>query len=101
MDQYRHITKMEDIKNEHIQLMEELNALLDKIEVRKDDYQSLIAYYYSEQRNQDLEDDENHLIPETLRRGVLSEDEIFDLMGDYYNAAIRMMEIGLDIIKHR
>ncbi len=101
MDKYEHITKMENIKNEHVQLMEELNELLDKIEACQQDYQSLIAYYYSEQRNQDLEDDKNDLIPKTLSRGVLSEDEIFDLIGDYYDASIRMMEFGLNVIKNR
>lgn len=99
MNSYEHIVKMEKIKNDYWQMIKDLEKMLDRIEANQEDYQALIQYYYSEQRDQDLKDDEQDRIPKTLCRGVLSEDEIFDLMGDCYNAGIRMMEDALKMIK--
>lgn len=99
MDQYEHITRMEEIKNTQERLVEELEEFLGRIEARQEDYQTLIAYYYSEQRRQDLRDDERGLIPQALRRGVLSEDELYELMGECYGVGLRMIEAGLKLIK--
>lgn len=98
---YEHITKMEHIFNTQQEKIEQLNALLDEIEIHQREYQMLIEYYYSEQRNQDLKDDENHLIPKEIIRGVLSEDGIYNFMGERYDTGIRLMEIGLKMIKER
>lgn len=99
MEKYAHITKMENIMVQQSQMLKDMNLLLEKIAEHRNEYKELITYYYSKQRAQDLEDDSNHLIPETLHRGVLSEDEIFDLMGDYRETAIRMLEIAAQMLK--
>ena len=99
MEKYEHITKMETILVDHEEMLKALNQHLDALEARQDDYTALLEYYYSDQRNQDLEDEENHRIPQTLARGVLSEDGIFDLVGDYRDTAIRMMEVALKMLK--
>ncbi len=99
MDKYEHISKMEAIMNDHAKLLEQLGDLLDLLEAREEDHHALIDYYYSDQRSQDLEDDRKGLIPQTLRRGVLSEDEIYDLLGEDYTTGIRMMELALKLIK--
>lgn len=99
MKNFDHITKMENILNSHQNKVNELSENLEYIQNHQDEYKSLIEYYYSEQRNQDLEDDQNNLIPETLNRGVLSEDLIFDLMTDYYEVAVKMLEVATAILK--
>ncbi len=99
MEKYEHITKMEHILNTHTEKLQTLNEILDFIEAHQADYQSLIQYYYSEQRNCDLADDENGLIPKTLNRGVLSEDAIYDLMTDYYQTGLRMLEVAHSALK--
>lgn len=99
MENYSHITNMENILVQQTKTLTQLNAFLDCLEAQRKDYTKLVSYYYSEQRAQDLEDDSRHLIPQTLHRGVLSEDEIFDLMGEYRNSALRMMEIALHMMK--
>lgn len=101
MGKYEHITEMENIQDKHQQKLDELNSLLDFFETHEEEYQKLIDYYYSEQRTQDLEDDENHLIPEDLKRGVLSEDGTYNFMMDHYDTGVRMMEVALKIIKAR
>lgn len=99
MKDYGHIEKMENCRVQHGEMLRELERLLEKLEAHQEDYEALIEYYYSEQRAQDLRDDEAGLIPSTMKRGVLSEDEIYDLMGEERDAAIHMMEVALRMIK--
>ncbi len=99
MEKYEHITKMENIMVQQGEMLKEMNQILDAIEAHREKYRELLTYYYSEQRSQDLDDDANHLIPETMSRGVLSEDGIFDLIGDYRDTAFRMLESAVQMIK--
>lgn len=99
MEKYAHITEMENIMVQQNQKLKDMNQLLDSLDAQRESYKALLDYYYSDQRAQDLEDDSNHLIPESLHRGVLSEDEIFDLIGDYRDTAIRMLEIAVRMLK--
>lgn len=99
MEKYKHITTYETILNEHDELTKQVNHILDLLEEKKKDYDALVKYYYSEQWHKDLEDDEKGLIPKDLHRGVLSEDAIYNLMGDYYETSIRFLELALKIQK--
>lgn len=99
MEKYAHITKMENIMVYHENTLNELERTLAALDTHCEDYQALMQYYYSEQRNQDLLDDENGLIPDTLSRGVLSEDELFDLVGSYRDAALHMLELAVKMLK--
>ena len=56
---------------------------LDNYEAIKDDIDALDSYYGSEEWRKDFADDEAGLLPEGLRRGVLSEDGIWNLLNDY------------------
>ena len=56
MTDYTHITKMENILNTQTEKIEALQNILDFMEENTDRYQALVEYYYSEQREQDLED---------------------------------------------
>lgn len=100
MQTYEHITKMENILDTHSAQLETLNTLLDFVQEHSAEYNQLIEYYYSDQRNQDLQDDKDHLIPQDLSRGVLSEDAIFDLIGDYRDTALRLLETATLILKN-
>ncbi|WP_067142065.1 DUF4298 domain-containing protein [Oceanivirga salmonicida] len=99
MEKYEHIKKMEEILNKHGNLIKELSLILEKIEKENENYDKLIDYYYSEQRDIDLNDDNNDMIPNTIKRGVLTEDSIYNLMIDYYDMGIKMLEIGTRILK--
>lgn len=100
MQTHEHITKMENILNTHSAQLETLNTLLDFVQQHHAEYNQLIEYYYSDQRNQDLQDDKDHLLPQNLARGVLSEDAIFDLIGDYRDTALRLLETATLILKN-
>lgn len=99
MKNYDHIEKMEAIMNWHADAVRALESQLTALDQHRADYAALMAYYYSEQRNQDLDDDANDLIPKEMRRGVLSEDELFDLMGEYRDAALHMLETAVHMLK--
>lgn len=99
METYAHITQMENIMVQQRKTLHAMNTLLDTLDTQREEYRALLAYYYSEQRAQDLADDAQHLIPEHLHRGVLSEDEIFELMGEYRDTAIRMLESAVQMVK--
>lgn len=96
---YEHITRMENIMVQQEAVVRKLEAILEELDAGQKDYEALWDYYYSDQRNQDLEDEENHRIPEDLHRGVLSEDEVYNLFLEYRDAALHMMETALRILK--
>ena len=96
---YDHITEMEAIMVRQEDSIKKLDALLQELDTQLQDYKKLSAYYYSDQRMQDLQDDENHLIPEDLHRGVLSEDEVYNLFLDTHDAALHMAETALSLLK--
>ena len=59
-----------------------LSAALDKWEAVQEDIAALDEYYGSDDWKQDFADDEAGLLPADLKRGVLSEDAIWNLLAD-------------------
>lgn len=99
MDKSEHIIEMEKILDEFTLRFEKLNEDLEFFDNHIDDYSKLVDYYYSDQWNKDFEDDNKGLIDPKLKRGVLSEDAIFDLIGDCYYTNIKMLEIATKYLK--
>lgn len=62
-------------------------------------YTALSAYYGSEEWFADRDADEAGELPPTLKRGVLGEDLGYELLCDYYNVAVRMLELATRIVK--
>ena len=60
----------------------ELSAALDNYEAAQEDIAALNDYYGSEAWKQDFAADEAGLLPADLKRGVLSEDGIWNLLSD-------------------
>jgi hypothetical protein len=56
---------------------------LDKYEEAKKAIASLSRYYDSEEWRKDYEADEAGLLPKDLKRGVLSEDGVWNLLSDW------------------
>ena len=70
-----------------------LSAALDKWETLQDDIAALDEYYGSDTWRQDLADDEAGLLPQDLKRGVLSEDGIWNLLTDAKYLSERMEKV--------
>lgn len=100
MKTYSHITQYEKTLNEYENKLKELSELLDFFETKEPMFKELMDYYISDQRNQDLMDDEQGLIPETLHRGVLSEDSLYNLYSDYREQSLRMLAISTNFFKN-
>lgn len=66
---------------------------LDKYEEAKKAIASLSRYYDSEEWRQDYEADEAGLLPKDLKRGVLSEDGIWNLLSDWRELEVRLRSL--------
>ena len=82
MDQIERIAYMEQILDEATEAVSSLSEALEKYSAVQDKLQELAAYYSSKQWRQDFDDDSAGKIPHDLKRGVLSEDAIYDLLTD-------------------
>jgi len=82
MEQIERIKMMEQRLERAASAVMELSAALDKYEAVQDDLKTLNEYYGSKQWKQDFADDEAGRLPADLKRGVLSEDALWNLLSD-------------------
>ena len=99
MKQKERIEKMEKILSNSSKLLEELEAILDKLEKDSKNYDELIKYYYSKNWTKDKEDFEKDLLPNMKSAVVLTEDGIYDMMTASSGTAIHMLELATKILK--
>ena len=78
-----------------------LQDALDGMAALKDDMTALFTYYGSEQWHDDREADERGLWPATLKRGILSEDLVYDEIVAARDAALDKLKLSYDILKER
>ena len=74
---------MEQRFNKALTFIQEPTITPESLEAIKEDIAILDEYYGSEVWRQDLADDEAGRLPKGLKRGVLSEDGIWNLLSDY------------------
>ena len=79
-EQIARIRKMERRLNRTSAAVKRLEAALDKWEALQEDIDALEEYYGKDLWKQDFADDEAGLLPADLKRGVLSEDALWDLL---------------------
>jgi hypothetical protein len=72
----------------------ELSAALRNYAAVQDDLAALNAYYGSDEWKHDFADDEAGLLPATLKRGVLSEDGLWNLLADHRELVERIKELA-------
>ena len=70
-----------------------LSAALDDYAEAQEAIRQLSAYYDSDEWKRDFSDDEQSLLPRDLKRGVLSEDAIWNLLEDSRALNARMQEV--------
>lgn len=74
--------------------IETVEGALDTYEQMWDDYRALDSYYSGKAWWEDLEADNQGLLPENLPRGVLSEDALYDTLGNAEALRQRLQEIA-------
>ena len=93
MQQIERISKMEFRMDRISAIVMELSAVLDKYAAVQDDIAALSEYYGSDEWKQDFTDDEAGILPSDLKRGVLSEDGLWNLLSDNRELMERMKEM--------
>ncbi len=87
MDREGRITEMEKRLDSALAAVRAMESALALYAGAQEDIRALEAYYTGDDWRADFEADERGLLPEGLRRGVLSEDGIAQLLDD--NDALR------------
>ena len=88
--QIARIRQMERRLNRATAAVKRLEAALDKWEEAQEAIAALEEYYGSDLWKQDLADDEAGRLPADLKRGVLSEDGIWNLLTDVHDLTTRL-----------
>ena len=83
MTRIERITHMEGLLDKSTEIIARLEQALKDFVALQPDIAELEAYYTSPQWRKDFEADEAGKLPQDLKRGVLSEDGIYDLLSDY------------------
>ena len=83
------VSKMESMFDDVSKAISNLDAALDEYSKIKDKIDELNGYLESGQWQKDFEADEKGLIPKDMKRGVLSEDGLYDLLTEVNRIAER------------
>ncbi len=94
MKQIERIRQMEQLLDKVSATVAELSEALDKYEEVQEAIATLNAYYGSDEWKQDFADDEKGLLPSDLKRGVLSEDGLWNALVDCWEMERRLKERG-------
>lgn len=84
---------MEQCLDQLTEAVRELTAALDKYDAAQAAVRALSTYLSSGEWTKDYEADEAGLLPDNLKRGVLSQDGIWNTMNDCRELDVRMLEI--------
>ncbi len=91
--QIERIKLMEQHLDRASQAVMQLSAALGDYVAAQKSIGELSAYYGSKDWKQDFADDEQGLLPSDLKRGVLSEDGIWNVLSDCNELHTRMQEL--------
>ena len=83
MDRIQRIKAMEEKLDKAIKAVAALDDALEQFKAVSPEVEEVIAYYESDLWREDFEADEEGKLPADLKRGVLSEDGIYNLLTDY------------------
>ena len=93
MEQIERIKAMERCLDRASQAVMRLSAALDEYEASQDALRQLSDYYGSDAWKQDFADDSKGRLPPDLKRGVLSEDAVWNLLEDVRDLKERMQSL--------
>ena len=82
-ERIRRITEMERRYDWVRHVLRASGACPDRLDSVRGDIQALSQYYEGSLWREDFEADEAGLLPKDLKRGVLSEDGVYDLLSEY------------------
>ena len=77
------IGDMEEKMDRAWKAVRDLQTAIEQFDGVREDIETLTGYYENGCWRQDYEADEAGLLPEDLKRGVLSQDALYDLLAEY------------------
>ncbi|MBO7416171.1 MAG: DUF4298 domain-containing protein [Bacteroidaceae bacterium] len=83
IERIERIERMENILDSLKEAIAQVNTAISRLRELGPQAMELDDYYGSPEWFADLTADENGLLPEGLKRGVLSEDGIYDVLSEY------------------
>ena len=101
MEQIERIRHYESLLDRIAPVLENLEEALDAFDGIQEDVKELSAYYESDEWRDDFEADDAGKLPQDLKRGVLSEDGIYDVLSDHYALTVRLQDTVSAILKNR
>ena len=101
MEQIERIRHYESLLDRIAPVLENLEEALDAFDGIQEDVNELSAYYESDEWRDDFEADDAGKLPADLKRGVLSEDGIYDVLSDHYALTVRLLDTVSAILKNR
>ena len=96
MEQTERIKHMEQCLNRATAALEELSTAMDKYAEAQDSIHELESYLSSKEWKEDFEDDEAGRLPKGLRRGVLSEDGIWNVLEKHKALKAQIQKMAKD-----
>lgn len=96
MTQLERIARMEALFDKSEEVVKRLEAALEDFADLEPDIEALEAYYDGPDWQADFEADEAGLLPSDLKRGVLSEDGLWNLLEDYHWLKATVQAADLD-----
>ena len=101
MEQIERIKHFEMLLDRVAPVLGNLEDALDAFDGIQDAVKELSAYYESDEWRDDFEADEARKLPMDLKRGVLSEDGLYDVLSDHYALTVRLLDTVSAILKTR
>lgn len=94
MDRIERIMKMEAILDRTRAAFDALSDALEAYKSSLGDFGELRGYYTGGEWIDDHDADDAGLLPQDLKRGVLSEDAVFDLLAEYESLRAELAELS-------
>ena len=101
MEQIERIQYYESLLDKVTPVLADLDKALDAFDGIQEDIKELAAYYDDDAWREDFEDDEAGRLPRDLKRGVLSEDGLYDVLSSHYSLTVRLLDTVSAILKNR
>lgn len=98
---YQYLNELNEIYDKHSKLIEDLKKALYAFNDNQDSYRRLVNYYYSEDFTKDMDASNRGEIATDINQAILTEDAIYDLMGDNYYTGLALLEVANDLLQEK
>jgi len=98
---YKHVVEMTEVYKEHKKLLDKLSSSLEEFKNHQKELEKLEKYYYSDKFMEDYDASNKGEIPDDINQGILTEDAIYDLLGDNYYMARELLDLANYIIQDK